>query len=333
MDIYQATDAAFGKFKQVPGKIDTSTALNAVDDYLASTGSVRVTPTTNTQTVSTKTGSTTVSTKNTPKGQEFTKKVTVGRKVPKKPKTITTTTNKEKIGNEEWDHSNSLLSPKQQKVVEELRSDIQNATNLDELHVARKNFSQALYEIKRKDMLTGRAYVGANKLVKDVENSLQMNAKKLGALDDYTEANTLFKQSKEADIVNDAFKAAELPEGGHNWLAFNQKIIKLKEAKAKQLSEPTKKMLRGVQKMLTEANHLYGVRVRELGGLQPIIAIFRGMFNNPIGQQVLLRMGTEQGRALGRATIKAIVNTLQAKTITGGAASEPKEPAQQEEQQ
>jgi hypothetical protein len=212
------------------------------------------------------------------------------------------------------------LTPKQLLSIQELQEGLKNSKNLEDLHQARKSFTKSFDKIflKGNDAVYGKTREALMATKNTVESNLKMNAEKLGALDEYNLANKLYKQSREADIVNEIFTSSKLPEGGNNWLAFNKKIITLKNDKSRSLSATTKDMLTGIQKTLTEANHLYGVRTKELGIISPVLSVIKAVADNMIGRNIFIRMGTEGGRALAKTFVETIANTIQAKKITGG---------------
>lgn len=249
MNVYDATNEAFSKFKTVPGAVNTSKALAATDDYLS-------------------------------------------KYVPR-------------------------LTSKQAASIEELHADLKAATNLEEMHIARKAFTSSFGKVflKGENALEGKARAQILALKSTVEAELQANAKQLGALDKYTEANNLFKQSQEADLLNKALKSSELPEGGNRWLGFVRSINKLEPVDSKKFSTATKQMLEGIKKTATEANHIYGIRTAEMGIVTPFLSVLKGLAETSLGKAILQRAGSETGRKATKEIFKSIVNVIQAKTL------------------
>jgi hypothetical protein len=209
------------------------------------------------------------------------------------------------------------LSPKQVAAIEDLQNDLNNAKTLEDLHETRKAFTKDFGKVflKGDSALYGKTRTGAIELNKALENVLQENAQKLGVLDQYKEANTLYKQSKEADILNTAFKKTELPEGGNNWLNFNRNLLSLKKEMASKLSPETKQVIDGIRNTLMEANHIYGIDTNGMILFQPVIRTIKTLAEMPVMRPTLQYLGTPGGRHLSKKFLKIIVNKVQAQYL------------------
>lgn len=198
--------------------------------------------------------------------------------------------------------------------------DINNAKTLEDVHNARKDFSSALNRnfLTGKDQLNGPMRKELLQTQKVFESTLKHNANELGVLDKYNEANKLFKQSQEADIINNAFDKTKLPQGGNNFLNFNRTIMKLKDSQSNKLSPDTKEMLTGIQRTAEEANHILGVDVSSnihIGMANLAISGLKTISQVPGLKPVLQYAGTEGGKEVAHNIAKAILNYGQAKVI------------------
>ena len=205
-----------------------------------------------------------------------------------------------------------VLNPKQTQILQEFYDGVSKASNLDDLHAARKAFTTELGKsfLKGNDALGGKSREGIMALKNTVENSLKANASKFGALPKYEEANKLFKQTMEADILNDALRVSKDTLDGNKWLNFSNKILKLKEQDAKLFSPDTKKMLTGIQKTLIEANTILGMKATIPG-----IGIIKTMTQTPGMRDVLIKAGSQGGRAIAKTTAETIAQILQSQTL------------------
>lgn len=199
-------------------------------------------------------------------------------------------------------------------------SDLSNAKTLEDVHNARKDFSSDLSQkfLRGNDELNGNMRRELLGVQKSFEANLKSNASNLGVLDKYNEANGLYKQSKEADIINKAFNDTKLPQGGNNFLAFNRSLMKLKADKANQLSAATKESISGIQQTLKEANHILGMDMSSnihIGMANLAVSAIKTMAKIPVMKQALQYAGTPQGRYLANAIAKSAINYSYSKVV------------------
>lgn len=216
-------------------------------------------------------------------------------------------------------NSSKSLTDKQTEVLSEIKGQVQNAENLNDLHNARKALSREydLFTVG-KDKLRGTNLKTFKDLQTSLENNLQMNATRLGVKDKYITANDLYKQSKEADIVNKAFKSMTTKQGGLNYDNFTQAINKLKLKDRNQMSADTMRTLVGIQNTAKEANYLYGINTKKqmLGGVGNIpFEALRTMASIPKFKTLLQKAATPQGKALSKELAKGLLNVGQSQTV------------------
>ena len=285
MNIHEATEASFSKFKQTPGEVSKVRPMGVVDDFLA--------------------------------------------------------------------QHEARLSPQQAQIMKETQEGLQQAKTLEDLHNVRKGLTNHLDTmfLKGDNAVVGKTRVDLMNVKAKLENNLQMNARKLGVLDKYEEANSLYKQSREANQINKAFDQTIQSTGTNDWTAFNNTFKKLRtgddvkigsgQTKAvmqaeKDLSYSTKQQIKGIQEVIKEASNLYGinhtnVRVGGVGVGNMVLESLKSLSNVPVGKQVLMYMGTPGGRALAKQLVQGLTNLGQAQYIK--TASPPVDPSanQQEE--
>lgn len=243
MGIKAATNKAYSQFSNTPGKVNTSSTISAVDDFLQ--------------------------------------------------------------------NNQAALSKTQTKLIQDLKTDLASAKTLEELHNARKAFTKDYgIFIKGSDKLVGKSRGAAEELKTSVESTLRENAKNLGVLDKYDEANALYKQSLEANIVNQAFKKIETKTGAMDYDAFTNHIKNLKAELRNQLSPETAQLLNGVRNVAKEANMFIGLNTKKqiAGGVGNIpIDLIKAMTKIPGLNGVLRAAGKnkEVARDLGQAVINA----------------------------
>ncbi len=209
------------------------------------------------------------------------------------------------------------LTKRQTAFLTEIKAKIANSKNIEDLHEARKAFTNDLDDVllDGNKKLYGDSRKAIINLKKSLESDLQTNAKNIGALGDYQKANQLYKQSREADIVNDALKKATSGDESVSYITFMKKMNDLKPELARSLSPESRQALEGIQKIVKQSNELYGQNLKGTGLLKATLNILNFMTNVPGMKQLLIKAGTEKGKVFSRDLTRSIFNSIQAEGI------------------
>lgn len=207
------------------------------------------------------------------------------------------------------------LTPRQMGLLEDVNDQLSKAQNLADLHDIRKfvntNFNKAFF--KTGDEVVGRTRTAIMDIKAAMENTMDTNAKQLGVLDQYKEANFLHKQSLDADKLNEAVKAMDAADGGISLNKFNGYLLKPKIRGT--LQPETQQVVDGIRKTTYEANHLFGVNLKDQVMGQLVIRGIQAMTQTPGLNQLLQMAGSPTGKAIAKRIAQAIVNRAQAEYI------------------
>jgi hypothetical protein len=251
------------------------------------------------------------------------------------PGTVDTSTAKAAIS--DYLSANSeRLSGAQKKAINGTLKDMDNVTNLEDLHQIRKDLSSDISNkfLKGDSAVSGSLYRKTMDLQKSVEGNLKDNASNLGVLDKYNSANNLYKQSRDAEVVNNAYNSTETPLGGvggdtgNKLENMNRSIMKLKQKSTTssntlsafdKLQPDTQRMLTGVQRTINEANSLAGIPLSghniNLGWVNTLPLILKASAHIPVLKQILQVVGSPKGRALVKPLTKAMLQLIQARGL------------------
>jgi hypothetical protein len=210
------------------------------------------------------------------------------------------------------------LTPRQVQVLKDLNTGIKSSNTIEDLHNVRKVFTKDLDNIflKGDDALYGTTREAFKSVKNTIESNLQMNARKMGVLDPYLEANRLYKQELESDLLKDAFKTATTGTGELSAKIFNKKLINLKADKERLLSPATKQTIIGIQKTIHEANTVLGLKAQGSGAIGTVINMVGALADNPVGLKLFNTLGrSDAARDTIKNTVKYLMQGIDAKFL------------------
>ncbi len=213
------------------------------------------------------------------------------------------------------------LTKKQITAIEELKDGISSAKNLEELHMARKAFTTQFDRtfLKGADRIEGKTYTAVTDMKNSVEANLKMNARNLGAIDQYNQANNLFKQSLEADKLNEVLTKANTGIGDLNYISVAKNLQTIQSKNPKAFSPETNKALDGIYKTIREAHTLFGIAAKNAGGITPVINAIGSLANTPLGKAIFVKLGGPLNTPKGRQALKVFTQTLVNEVVNRGA--------------